>query len=170
MRICTVLSELPHVEIHKSMCKSTPVEICFSPCENSHEIVHFHMWKYTKNCGFSNVRKYSLSGVFPHVCGNWSGKVNFRMSIYERICEFPRGKTCGNTRFFGDFHMRKYTRKCEFPRAEIHAERCITACGNTLNQVKKIVPFFSDLSACFKNTGQLITVIAFLFFSKQWPK
>ena len=33
--------------------------------------------------------------------------------------------------------MRKYTRKCEFPRAEIHAEMCITACGNTLNQVQK---------------------------------
>ena len=33
--------------------------------------------------------------------------------------------------------MRKYTWKCEFPRAEIHAERCITACGNTLNQVPK---------------------------------
>ena len=32
--------------------------------------------------------------------------------------------------------MRKYTRKCEFPRAEIHAEMCITACGNTLNQVQ----------------------------------
>ena len=33
--------------------------------------------------------------------------------------------------------MQKYTRKCEFPRAEIHTERCITACGNTLNQVQK---------------------------------
>ena len=70
-------------------------------------------------------------------CGNSSGKVNFRMSICKRIREFPRGNTCGNTRFFGDFHMRKYTRKCEFPHAEIHAERCNTACGNTLNQVQK---------------------------------
>ena len=67
MRICTVLSELPHVEIHISMCKSAPAEIRFSPCGNSHEIVHFRMWKYTKNCGFPNVRKYSLFGVFPHV-------------------------------------------------------------------------------------------------------
>ena len=65
--------------------------------------------------------------------------MNFRMSVYKRICEFLRGKTCGNTRFFADFRMRKYTRICEFPRAEIHAERCITACGNTLNQVQKIV-------------------------------
>ena len=63
--------------------------------------------------------------------------MNFRMSVYKRICEFPRGKTCGNTRFFAYFPMRIYTRICEFPRAEIHAERCITACGNTLNQVQK---------------------------------
>ena len=62
--------------------------------------------------------------------------MNFSLSIYKRIREFPRGKTCGNTRFFADFRMRKYTRICEFPRAEIHAERCITACGNTLNQVQ----------------------------------
>ena len=27
----------------------------------------------------------------------------------------------------------------KFPNAEIHAERYITACGNTLNQVQKIV-------------------------------
>ena len=70
-------------------------------------------------------------------CGNSSGKVNFRMSVYKRICEFPRGKTCGNTRFFADFRMWKYTRICEFPRAEIHAERCITTCGDILNQVQK---------------------------------
>ena len=36
--------------------------------------------------------------------------------------------------------MRKYTRKSEFPCAEIHAEMCITACGNTLNQVPKNSP------------------------------
>ena len=29
--------------------------------------------------------------------------------------------------------MRKYTRKCVSPHAEIHTEKCITACGNTLN-------------------------------------
>ena len=33
--------------------------------------------------------------------------------------------------------MQKYTRKCEFLRAEMHAERCITACGNTLSKVQK---------------------------------
>ena len=40
--------------------------------------------------------------------------------------------------------MREYTRKCEFLRAEIHTERCISACGNTLNQVQKIVPTDQD--------------------------
>ena len=112
------------------------------------------MWKYTKVCVNPRRRKYTFPHVEIHMrscisacgnthfgcistCGNSSGKVYFRMSIYKRIREFPRGKTCGNTRFFEDFHMRKYTRKCEFPRAEIHAEMCITACGNTLNQVQK---------------------------------
>ena len=108
----------PHVEIH--------MRSCISACGNTPKIVTF------PTCG--NTHFWCIS-----TCGNSSGKVNFRMSIYKRIREFPRGKTCGNTRFFGDFHMRKYTRKCEFPRAEIHAERCITACGNTLNQVQKIV-------------------------------
>ena len=103
-RICTVLSELPHVEIHKSMCKSAPAEIRFPPCGNSHEIAHFRL------CCIST-------------CGNSSGKANFRMSIYKRIREFPRGKTCGNTQLSGDFHMRKYTRKCEFPRAEIYTRK-----------------------------------------------
>ena len=112
------------------------MEIRVSKCGNSHEIVYFRMWKYTKNCEFPNMRKYTFFGHIS-TCRNSSGKVNFRMSVYKRICEFPRGKTCGNTRFFADFRMRKYTRICEFPRAEIHAERCITACGNTLNQVQK---------------------------------
>ena len=139
-RICTVLSELPHVEIHKSMCKSAPAEIRFSPCGNSHEIVHFRIWKYAKNCGFPNLRKYSFFGVFPHAeiwAGKWisacqftSGFMNFRGEKRAGIHDFF---------FFFDFPMRKYTRKCEFPRAEIHAERCITICGNTLNQVQKIV-------------------------------
>ena len=101
------------------------------------------MWKYTKVCANPRRGNKRYHTVEIHMrscistCGNSSGKVNFRMSVYKRICEFPRGKTCGNTRFFADFRMRKYTRICEFPRAEIHAERCITACGNTLNQVQK---------------------------------
>ena len=127
------------------------------------------MWKYTKACVNPRRRKYAFPHVEIHLrscisacgntpkvmasqraeiliflwistCGNSSGKVNFRMSIYKWIREFPWGKTCGNTRCFGDFHMRKYTRKCKFPRAEIHTERCITASGNTLNQVFKKRP------------------------------
>ena len=50
---------------------------------------------------------------------------------------FRGEKRAGIHDFYADFRMRKYTRICEFPRAEIHAERCITACGNTLNQVQK---------------------------------
>ena len=80
--------------------------------------------------------------------------MNFRRSVYKRICEFPRGKTCGNTRFFADFRMRKYTRICEFPRAEIHAERCITACGNTLNQVQKN-------SSCMSQTGPNLKSVSY---------
>ena len=112
-RICTVLSEFPHVEKHKSMCKSAPRKYAFPHVE-------IHLRSCISTCRNPNF-----------------GKVNFRRSVYKRICEFPRGKTCGNTRFFADFCMRKYTRICEFPRAEIHTERCITACGNTLNQVQK---------------------------------
>ena len=105
------------------------------------------MWKFTWDRAFPHVEIHQKLWISQRAeilifwcistSGNSSRKVNFRMSIYKRIREFPRGKTCGNTRFFGDFHMRKYTRKCEFPHAEIHAERCITACGNTLNQVQK---------------------------------
>ena len=117
-------------------------------CVNSRSgNTRFHMWKFTWDCVFPHVEIHQKLWISKHAeihifwcistCGNSSGKVNFRMSVYKRICEFPRGKTCGNTRFFADFRMRKYTRICEFPRAEIHAERCITACGNTLNQVKE---------------------------------
>ena len=128
-RFCTVLSELPHVEIHKSMCKSAPAEIRFSPRGNSHEIVHFRMWKYTKNYGFptcGNTHFFWIS-----TCGNSSGKVNFRMSIYKWIREFPWGKhagihdvsgisTCGNTHGNVNSRVRKYTRKGVLPQAVIH--------------------------------------------------
>ena len=112
------------------------------------------MWKFTWDRAFPHVEIHQKLWISQRAeilifgcistCGNSSGKVYFRMSIYKRIREFPRGKTCGNTRFFEDFHMREYTRKCEFPRAEIHAEMCITACGNTLNQVQKIVRIFKE--------------------------
>ena len=130
-RICTVLSELPHVEIHKSMCKSAPAEIHLSPCGNSHEIVHFRMRKYTKNCGFPNVRKYSFFGLFPHAeirAGKWISACQFTSGFDIR--EFPRGKTCGNTRFSEistcgntrrnvNSRVRKYTRKGILPHAVI---------------------------------------------------
>ena len=131
-RICTVLSELPHVEIHKSMCKSAPAKIRFSPCGNSHEIVHFRMWKYTKNCGFPNVRKYSFLGVFPHAeiqAGKWifacacqftSGFMNFRGEKRAGIHDFSWISTCGNTRGNVNSRVWKYTRKCVLPHAVIH--------------------------------------------------
>ena len=119
-------------------------KVCVNPRRGN---TRFHMWKFTWDRVFPHVEIHQKLWISQHAeihifwcistCGNSSGKVNFRMSVYKRICEFPRGKTCGNTRFFADFRMRKYTRICEFPRAEIHAERCITACGNTLNQVQK---------------------------------
>ena len=119
-------------------------KVCVNPRRGN---TRFHMWKFTWDRVLPHVEihqklwisQYAEIHIFWCIstCGNSSGKVNFRMSVYKRICEFPRGKTCGNTRFFADFRMRKYTRICEFPRAEIHAERCITACGNTLNQVQK---------------------------------
>ena len=135
-RICTVLSELPHVEIHKSMCKSAPAEIRLSPCGNSHEIVHFRMWKYTKNCGFPNVRKYSFFWCIS-TCGNSSGKVNFPHVNLHADSWISTGK-----------NVQEYTIFRGFPHAEIHAEMwipacgnnaesCITACGNTLNKVQK---------------------------------
>ena len=119
-------------------------KVCVNPRRGN---TRFHMWKFTWDRVFPHVEIHQKLWISQHAeihifwcistSGNSSGKVNFRMSVYKRICEFPRGKTCGNTRFFADFRMRKYTRICEFPRAEIHAERCIAACGNTLNQVQK---------------------------------
>ena len=115
----------------------------------------FHMWKFTRDRVLPHVEIHQKLWISQHAeihifwcistCGNSSGKVNFRMSVYKLICEFPRGKTCGNTCFFADFRMRKYTRICEFPRAEIHAERCITACGNTLTQVQKNSSFMISI-------------------------
>ena len=129
-RICTVLSELPHVEIHKSMCKSAPAEIRLSPCGNSHETVHFRMWKYTKNCGFPNVQKYLFFSVFPHAeirVGKWisacqftSGFVNFHGEKRTGIHVFSGISTCGNTHRNVNSHVRKYTRKGVLPHAVIH--------------------------------------------------
>ena len=139
-RICTVLSELSFVEMHKNMCKSAQAEICFPTCENSHKMVHFHMRKYTKNCEFPNVRKYSFFCVFPHA-EIQVGKSKFPHVNLQSDSWISAGKNIREYTFFCGFpHVETYTRIREFPRAEIHAERCITACGNTLNQVQKIVP------------------------------
>ena len=62
-RICTVLSELPHVEIHKSMCKSAHGEIRFSTCGYSHKFVYFHMRRCTQNWEFSNTVHSNLNVV-----------------------------------------------------------------------------------------------------------
>ena len=134
-RICTVLSEFPHVEIHKSMCKSAPrkyafphVEIhmrsCISACGNTPKIVNFPTCGNTHFLVYFHMRKFEREGEFPHV----SLQADLWISAGKNVREYT---------FFADFRMRKYTRICEFPRAEIHAERCITACGNTLNQVQK---------------------------------
>ena len=62
-RICTVLSEFPHVEIPKSMCKSAHGEIRFSTCGFSHKFVYFHMRRCTQNGEFSNTVHSNLNVV-----------------------------------------------------------------------------------------------------------
>ena len=116
------------------------------------------MWKYTKVCVNPCRQKYA----FPHV------EIHMRSCISAcgntpKIVDFP---TCGNTHFLVYFHMRKFERESEIPHVNLqadswistgknvreytifgdfhmrkceHAERYITACGNTLNQVKKKV-------------------------------
>ena len=140
-------------------------KVCVNPRRGN---TRFHMWKFTWDRVFPHVEIHQKLWISQHAeihifwcistCGNSSGKVNFRMSVYKRICEFPRGKTCGNTRFFADFRMRKYTRICEFPPAEIHAERCITACGITLNQVQKNSSKIKEIGCC---TEEQITFCPF---------
>ena len=153
-RICTVLSEFPHVEIHKSMCKSAPrkyafphVEIhmrsCISACGNTPKIVNFPTCGNTHFLVYFHMRKFERESEFPHV----SLQADLWISAGKNVREYT---------FFADFCMRKYTRICEFPRAEIHAERCITACGNTLNQVQKNSLFIFALSVgCCSSRGQI---------------
>ena len=147
-------------------------KVCVNPRRGN---TRFHMWKFTRDRVLPHVEIHQKLWISQNAeihifwcistCGNSSGKVNFRMSVYKRICEFPRGKTRGNTRFFADFRMRKYTRICEFPRAEIHAERCITACGNTLNQVQKN----SSYCICLHFFRFTIGWPSFLRMSEQLP-
>ena len=119
--ICTVLNELPYVETHKSMCKSMPAEIRYSPCGNSHEIVHFRMWKYTKNCGFPkiHIQKFERESEFPHVnlqADSWisTGEKHAGMHDFSGI------STCGNTCGNVNSRLRKYTGIGVLPHVVIH--------------------------------------------------
>ena len=141
-QIYTRFSELPLVEIHKILCKPSQAEIHFSTCGNPHKIVYLHMQKYTQNCEFPNVLNAHFSQI--STWGKSSGTVYF-MQIYKLISEFPQANICWNTCLYGNFHMQKYTGKCEFVHVEIHVERCITACGNTLNPVQKNSSITSDI-------------------------
>ena len=123
-RICTVLSEFPHVEIHKSMCKSAPRKYAFPHVE-------IHMRSCISACG--NTPKIVN---FP-TCGNTHFLVYFYMRKFEREGEFLHVSLQADLWISAGKNVREYTFSCWFPRAEIHAERCITACGNTLNQVQK---------------------------------
>ena len=77
-RICTVLSEFPRVEIHKSMCKSAlwkyafpHVEIhmrsCISACGNTPKIVNFPTCGNTHFLVYFHMRKFERESEFPHV-------------------------------------------------------------------------------------------------------
>ena len=77
-RICTVLSEFPHVEIHKSMSKSVSrkyafphVEIhmrsCISACGNTPKIVNFPTCGNTHFLVYFHMRKFERESEFPHV-------------------------------------------------------------------------------------------------------
>ena len=99
-------------------CGNSLKNVYFHICGNTHFRVNSHMWKFAKNCVSPHMRKYTKKSEFPRAEMQeevWKS----HMGIYTGLCVFP--------------HMRKYTRKRESPHVEIHAERCITACGNTLN-------------------------------------
>ena len=75
--ICTVLSELPHVKIHKRMCQSTLAEYafphveihmisCISACGNTPKIVDFPCGN-THFLVYFHVRKFKRESEFPHV-------------------------------------------------------------------------------------------------------
>ena len=129
-RICTILSELPHVEIHKSMCKSAPAEIlffhveihmrsCISARRNTPKIVDFPMCGNTHFLVYFHMRKFERESEFPQV--NFaSGFVNFHGEKRAGIHLFSGISTCGNTRGSVNFRMRKYTRKGVIPHAVIH--------------------------------------------------
>ena len=128
VRIYTFFGVLPHVEIHSFFFRAAEIRV--STCGNSHEIVYFRMWKYTKNCEFPNMRKYTFFGVFPHAeirAGKWisacqftSGFVNFRGEKRAGIHVFLLISACGNTRGYVNSRVRKYTRKGVLPHAVIH--------------------------------------------------
>ena len=122
MRICTVLSEFPHVEIHKSMCKSAPRKYAFPHVE-------IHMRSCISACG--NTPKIVN---FP-TCGNTHFLVYFHMRKFEREGEFPHVSLQADLWISAGKNVREYTFFCWFPHAEIHADMWIPACGNTRGKV-----------------------------------
>ena len=123
MWICTVLSELQLVKINKNICNSAQVEIRFSACGSSREILHFHKWKYIKNCEFPmrkysflryfHMRKFKRESEFHHV--------NLHADLWISVGKKHAGKSA-RLGGGGDFHMQKCMQICEFPHAEIHTE------------------------------------------------
>ena len=121
-RICTVLSEFRHVEIHKSMCKSAPRKYAFPHVE-------IHMRSCTSACG--NTPKIVN---FP-TCGNTHFLVYFQMRKFEWESEFPHVSLQADLWISAGKNVREYTFFCWFPHAEIHADMWIPACGNTRGKV-----------------------------------
>ena len=82
-RIYTFLSELPHVEIHKNMCKSAPAEIragkWISACQFTSGFVNF--------LGGKHAGIHDFSGI--STCGNTRGNVNSRVRKYTRKGVLP---------------------------------------------------------------------------------
>ena len=122
-RICTVLSELPHVEITQKVCVNLHrrnyafphveihMRLCISARGNTPKIVHFPM------------------------CGNTHFLVYFHMRKFERESEFPYVNLQADSWISAGTNVREYTFFQGFPIAEIHAEMWIPACGNTCEKV-----------------------------------
>ena len=62
-RICTVLSELPHVETHKSMCKSAHGEHTLFHMIKK---VNYITWIFTQVCVFPHAEMHAKLRIFQH--------------------------------------------------------------------------------------------------------
>ena len=121
-RIYTLLSELPQVEIHKSMCNPRRRK-------NTFPHVEIHMRSCISACG--NTPKIM---DFP-ACGNTHFLVYFHMRKFEQESEFPRVNLQVDSWILAGKNVQEYTIFQRFPHAEIHAEMWIPACGNTRGKV-----------------------------------